>query len=84
MSLFKVNTTALPAEVVLGDKSKVSKERLVVRVDRIKQALEFDRKCNGNMSEEKKQNLKNEVKGILVELGARDEALDEIVKRLTV
>ena len=83
MSLFNVKTTAQPAAVVLGDKSKVSKERLVVRVDRIKRALEFDRRRNGNMSEEKKNNLKNEVKGILVELGARDEALNEIVEKLT-
>jgi len=83
MSLFHMNVKQHPAEVAFGDRSKVSKERLVGRVARIKQSLAFDKKHGSKMSQEKIQKLKNEVKGILLELGAREETLDKIVDQLT-
>ena len=61
------------AEVTLGDNSKTSKTRLMARAGRLKLAIE------GDMPEQKLTNLKKELRGILLELGAREEAVNEIM-----
>jgi len=82
MALFNLNATAHPATIT-HDYAKVSKERMIARVGSIKASLALDARKGGQMSAEKKSNLKEEVKGILRELGAREEALDKIVESLT-
>ena len=61
------------ATVTLGDNSKTSKERLIARVGRVKKALD------DGMPEPKRTNLKRELRGILVELDAREEAVNAIM-----
>ena len=61
------------ATVVLGDNSKTAKERLIARIGRVKRALD------DGMPEPKRTNLKRELRGILLELDARVEAVNEIM-----
>lgn len=63
------------ATVTLGDNSKVSKERMIARAGRIKSTL-----VKG-IPEPKRTNLKAELRGILLELDARDEAVNAIMAR---
>jgi hypothetical protein len=61
--------------VVSSDRSKTNKERLVNRVGSIKTALE------GPMPQPKRENLKAELRSILLELDAREEAVETIMAR---
>ena len=61
------------ATVTLGDQSKTSKERMISREGRLKNALDK------GMPEPKRTNLKNELRGILLELDAREEAVNKIM-----
>lgn len=63
------------ATVTLGDSSKVSKERIVARAGRLKKAIE------DGMPEPKRTNLKAELRGLLLELDAREEAVNEIMAK---
>ena len=59
--------------LVSADRGKTSKKRLINRVGSIKIALE------GPMPEPKRGNLKAELRSILGELDAREEAIDAIM-----
>ena len=61
------------ATVELGDNSKTSKSRLIARIGRLKRALD------DGMPEPKRTNLKRELRGLLVEIDAREEAVNEIM-----
>lgn len=71
----KAKIGGLDATVSFGDRGKTSKERLVNRVGRIKTALE------GPMPQPKRDNLKVELRSILLELDAREEAVDAIMAK---
>ncbi len=74
--MFKLFAGAHDAEVG-PDLAKVSKERMVGRVARLSAS------AKGDISKAKKAALKKELKAILSELGAREEALAQIVTDLT-
>lgn len=77
----KIGAQAHPATIT-HDRSKLSKERMVARIGNIQASLDLDKKRDGGMSREKKENLKNEIKGILAELDAREDTLNEIVSKI--
>ena len=61
---------------VTHDYAKVSKERMVNRIKNITVALK------GLMPKEKKTKLKQELRGMLSELDAREETINQIMKDL--
>jgi len=83
MFTFKLKAQTHDATIDFGDRSKIPKERMVARVQSVRDSLALDKRRNGGMSRGKKNALRAEVRGILAELGAREEALDEIVRKIT-
>ncbi len=75
MGLFSKTGVGAHKAIVSSDRSKTSKDRLVSRAGRLKTALE------GPMPRDKKRKLKAELRGILGELDARQEAIEEIMQR---
>lgn len=77
MGFFGLSKTGVGAHdaTVSMSRGKTSKERLVNRVGRIKTALE------GPMPQPKRDNLKVELRSILLELDAREEAVDAIMAK---
>jgi hypothetical protein len=71
----KAKVGGLDATVTFGERGKTGKERLINRVGSIKTALE------GVMPEPKRGNLKAELRSILSELNAREEAVDAIMAK---
>jgi len=71
MGFFRARIGGHKAEV--SNHSKASKDRLVNRVGSVKRALE------GYMPEPKRQHLKDELRSILLELDAREEAVNAIM-----
>ena len=81
MGPFRIFSRAHPATIT-HDKAKISKERLVARIQNIKNSLESNKTRKQKLSRYKKNKLKQEVKSILLELDAREETIDKIIERL--
>ena len=82
MKLFgaKIGAQAHDATITLGPNlAKVGKERMRNRVESIANSL----KTSPDMPKAKVEKLKNEVRGILEELDARKEVIDDIISKLT-
>ena len=73
MALFKIGSKAHKADISTSY-YKVANERMVERVKRIRTAL------SKPMPKHKKRVLEDEVRTLVAHLGARDEALENIVK----
>jgi hypothetical protein len=73
MAFWKIKSGAHDAKI--NDYRKVSNERMVARLASIKSSIK-------GVPPAKRAKLEAEAKAILADLGARDEALDKIVKDL--